>query len=472
MKTALPRTDGARRASTLVIVLWIAFGLVSLTLYFAYSMTFELRASDNRVCGLASEEAIEGAARYVGYLLTNMETNGVLPDPTTYPNEAVPIGDSHFWLIGRETNSLLVPDQVTFGLVDEASKLNLNTASSNMLVYLPRMNLDLLSAILDWRDTNGGSGAFQSYYAMQRPGYDNKCAPFDTVEEVRMLYATDMDILRGEDLNQNGILDPNENDQNRDGRAAPGILDYLTVYSREPNTYSNGTARINIRELTSSSSTLQSLLQSALNSSRANQVLTQLGLAGGMGGGGRPGRPGGGGGTVTVQFNSPLDFYRKSGMTLEEFAAVADALTVTNGAYIEGRVNVNTASPDVLACLPGIADNPDLANTLVSYRNSNPNALTSVAWVAEALGSNNSTALDALAASDCITTRTYQFTADIAALGPHGRGYRRVRFVFDTSDGTPKIVYRQDLTHLGWALGKDVRQTWVLAKDSNDRLNP
>ena len=45
-----------------------------------------------------------------------------------------------------------------------------------------------------------------------------------------------------------------------------------------------------------------------------------------------------------------------------------------------------------------------------------------------------------------ITTQSYQFTADIAALGPYGRGYRRVKFIFDTSDGTPKIVYRQDLT--------------------------
>jgi hypothetical protein len=36
-----------------------------------------------------------------------------------------------------------------------------------------------------------------------------------------------------------------------------------------------------------------------------------------------------------------------------------------------------------------------------------------------------------------------------------------VRFVFDTADGAPRIVYRQDLSHLGWALGKQVRQTWL-----------
>jgi hypothetical protein len=41
-----------------------------------------------------------------------------------------------------------------------------------------------------------------------------------------------------------------------------------------------------------------------------------------------------------------------------------------------------------------------------------------------------------------------------------------VKFVFDTSSGTPQIVYRQDLTHLGWALGKEVRQNLLLAKET------
>jgi len=81
-----------------------------------------------------------------------------------------------------------------------------------------------------------------------------------------------------------------------------------------------------------------------------------------------------------------------------------------------------------------------------------------VAWVVDAIGQNSGDVLTALQAADCMTTMSYQFTADVAALGPHGRGYRRVRFVFDTSEGTPKIIYRQDLTHLGWALGADLRR--------------
>ena len=56
--------------------------------------------------------------------------------------------------------------------------------------------------------------------------------------------------------------------------------------------------------------------------------------------------------------------------------------------------------------------------------------------------------------------------ADIAALGPFGRGYRRVKFVFDVSSGTAQVVYRKDLSHLGWALGRYVRDSLTLAKDS------
>ena len=53
------------RGSVLVIVLWVCVGLVGIALYFANSMTYELRASNNRVCGMEAEQAIEGASKYV-----------------------------------------------------------------------------------------------------------------------------------------------------------------------------------------------------------------------------------------------------------------------------------------------------------------------------------------------------------------------------------------------------------------------
>ena len=441
-----PKING-ESASTFIIVLWIAFGLVSITLYFAHSMSFELRAADNRVCGLEAEQAIEGATRYVGYVLANFQTNGAMPDTSAFLSEAVLVGDSHFWLIARDTNnpagSIGTP-QLSFGLVDEASKLSLNAASSNMLALLPRMTTDLTTRILDWRNTNGGT-ASQTYYAMQHPPYQCKNGPFETVDELRLVVGADPDgmaTLLGEDANRNGILDPNETDDNHNGRVDPGLLEFVTVYSREPGTYSNSLPRINVN---SRQQLAQFLSQQNFSRQRVTQITNALGAP-------------------FPVIASPLQFYVRSRMKPEEFAQIANAIKVNNSTnYIEGRVNVNTASLTVLGCLPGISSSPDLAQTLVSYRQTNPDKLASIAWLAEAL-SGNRDALNALQAVDCITSQSYQFTADVAALGPHGRGYRRIRFVFENLDGSPRIIYRQDLSHLGWALGKDVRQTWLVAK--------
>ncbi len=462
-----------QRGSVLVIVLWVALGLVSIALYYANSMSFELRASDNRVCGLAADQAIEGAARYVSSVLTTFATNGVVPDVTTYQSQAVPVGDAHFWLIGRPGDYTVQPDQVFFGLVDEGSKLNLNTVTTNMLGQLTNMTLELAANIVDWRDTNGNvsaNGDGPTVYSQFQPPYLCKNAPYETIDELRLVYPMDMGTLVGEDFNRNGALDPSEQDTNRNGVVDCGLLEYATVHSREPNTQSDGSPRIDVSNPTGSATQLRSLLATNLTGARLNQVLLQLGLISTS-----PSRPGppstpptGGGGTnsiaAAVSFPSPLALFLRSGMTSDEFAPIANAITVSSGAYLQGRINVNTASAAVLACLPGLT--PDLVIQLVSYRQNNPDKLTSIAWVVDALGQNNSSALAALAAGDYITTLSYQFTADIAALGPYGRGYRRVKYVFDTSSGSPQIVYRQDLSHLGWALGKDVRQTWLTAKDT------
>jgi len=449
-----------RRGSVLIIVLWIAFGLVTLALYFASSMNFELRAEDNRVSAQAAEQAIEGGARYVNYLLSTQAqngSNGCLPALLGYQCEAVPLGDAHFWLIGRDTNLPVGPGQVSFGLVDEASKLNLNTAPSNAIVWLPRMTVDLTQAILDWRDTNA-NGPTVSYYALQQPAYQCKSDPFETVDELRLLYGASMDILVGEDVNRNGVLDPTETDDNQDNQVDPGILEYFTVYSREPNTNSDGSQKVLLNPVNVNA--LRALLQTNFPA-KAQQVLASLGvLAGGGPGGGRGG--GNNPPAATTSFRSPLQFFRRSGLSSTEFAQIATNLTTVNGAFIEGRVNVNTASAPVLTCLLG----GDMAGaqTLVNYRMANPNNLTSIAWIIDALGQNFPDDLQMLETGDYITTQSYQFTADIAALGPHGRGYRRVKFVFDTLGGTPQIVFRQDLTHLGWALGKPARDKWLLAK--------
>jgi len=441
----------SQAASVLILVLWISIGLVSIALYFANSMTFELRASDNRATGIAAEQAIEGAARYVGWALSNFATNGAVPNNTQFSCAAVPVGDAHFWLIGRDPSGTLATAPY-FGLVDEASKLNLNRAGTNALSYLPNLTLDFAGAIVDWRNTNGG-GAYSLDYSSL--GYADKNYPFETVDELRLVYGATIDLLVGEDVNRNGMLDINEKDLNGNGTLDPGLFEYVTVYSRQPNFHSDGTMLTNVN----SRGTLRSLLQSTFGSARATQIMTRLGFTSGSGGGG--------GGATAPTYNNLLRFYLVSGMTPVEFGQVAYGITDTTNLYTNGLLNINTAGAPVMEALfMGLGIDQDTAQsaaqTLVTYRQQNPNNLNAISWIVDALGSNNAV-VQALrnAPRDYITTQSFQFTADIAAVGPFGRGYRRVKFVFDISEGAPKIIYRQDLSRLGWALGEKARATWV-----------
>lgn len=431
------RLTAQRDGSVLIIVLWIALGLVALTLYFGNSMSSELRASENRVALLTADQAVEGAARYVAQILAEQATNGVVPYRDDYASEAVAIGDAHFWLIGRDDGQG-APNQIAFGLVDEGSKLNINNTNVTleMLELLPRMTPELAAAIIDWRDadeevTDGGAEA--EVYARLQPAYYCKNAPFDSVDEVRLVNGATLDILLGEDLNRNGVLDPNETDDNRNGSADPGILEYITVASRESNLDSSGTNRVNIN---SSRDDFINLLTDILGSGPATRV-QQAALN-----------------NPTRQFSSLLDFYLDSTLSEEEFMQIETEITTEDGAMLPGKVNVNTAPAAVLACLPGIGD--DRAQDLVSYRQSNSATVNSVAWVTKVLSRDQ-----VLDAGPYLTGQSHQFSADIAAVGRLGRGYRRVKFVFDTTEGTPKIVYRQNLSHLGWALGREVRDNWL-----------
>ena len=431
----------SQSGSVLIIVLWVSIGLVSIALYFANQMTYEMRASDNRVSGLMADQAIEGAARYVGLALLNFATNGAVPDNTQFRCEAVPVGDAKFWLIGRDPAGGNATDPY-FGLVDEGGKLNLNNVSTNVFQYLPNVYSDFADAIMDWRGTNGVVAL--DYTSL---GYAPKYAPFETVDELRLVYGASVEMLAGEDLNRNGVADKNKKDLNSNGALDSGLLEYTTVYTREPNFHSDSTRLTNMN--TASSAQVRSLLQNAsISTSYVPQLMATNPTA-------RPYR-----GFLGLALRC-----KNIGMSSDDFARLASNVTTSTNTYFRGRVNVNTANAEVLTAL-FMGVNVDestainAAQTLVTYRQQNPGNLGSIAWIIDSLG-NTSPVITGLARGDYVTTRSYQFTADIAAVGPYGRGYRRVKLIFDVSNGTPIILYRQDLSRLGWALGETVRENMV-----------
>lgn len=420
-----------RAGSVLIVVLVVCLALVSMTLLLGHSMLLAYRGSDNEIAGREADFAIEGAAQYAEAIMTNVDQPGEMPDPDNYQAQAVPLGEATFWFIG-EPDPADNSNTPAFGLVDEASKLNLNTASLAMLENLPGMTQDLATAIVAWRSsTSSTSSATTTASASSAV----KNGPFESVEELAQVNGgTDLLTLYGTDTNLNHVLDPSES---AGGAAsfAPGLMEYLTVFSRQPNTLGNGTKRVNVTQ--GFSGALTRLLGSALGPARGGQVAASIRNAG--------------------RIRSVLEFYNKSGMTAAEFAQVSGTLTMSNSAYSKGLINVNTASETVLECVPGITQST--AQQIVSTRAGQPQPVTNLSWVAPILGPAASAQ-----AGPYLTAETYQVTADVAAVGRHGRGYRRTLFVVDNSTGTPQIVYRRNLAGLGWALGAAERQSLAKAE--------
>ena len=437
-----------QRGSVLIIVLIICLGLVSLTLVFGHSMMMSSRGEDNELAGRQAEAAIRGAEQYAETVLANAPIANTLPDRSTYQASAVPLGEAFFWFIGEPLASDPI-DKPAFSLVDEASKLNLNSASYTVLSLLPNMTPDLAVAIQQWRTTAGtGTANFLSFNTV-------KGGPFESPEELALVNGgTDPSVLYGDDANLNHVFDPEESSGASTGSASsgtpsaggspgtsaspsasgqftPGLLEYVTVFSREPNTLSDGTKRGNVLSGARSGS-VRTALAKALGTARASSVVQAVG-----------------GGRVS----SVVDFCNKGQLTPDEWNTVAPYLTMSNGTYQVGLVNANTARAEVLACLPGMTTG--LAQQLVASRpQPGTTAYGNLQWVVPILGAQ------AGSIGRYLTTHSYQFSVDAAAVGRHGRGYRRTLFVLDYSTdptGPPQIVYRRNLTNLGWALGSDAR---------------
>ncbi len=448
MNTRASISSRPEHGSVLIIVLVICLGLVSLSLVFGHSMMMSYRGEDNDLAGRQADAAIRGAEQYAETIIANATVGNTLPARSTYQASAVPLGEAFFWFIGVPLANDPT-DKPTFALVDEASKLNLNSAGATSLALLPDMTPDFALAIRQWRTTTGtdtgGSIGFNTV----------KAAPYESPEELALVNGgTDPSVLYGDDANLNHVFDPEESNKATNGGSAvaiggtsatpasssgtgqfnPGLLEYVTVFSREPNTMSDGTKRGNVLN---GVGRLRNVLTTALGNARAQEIVQRL--------------------QRVRNFRSVVDFCQQAtqqaSLTTDEWDKITPYLTMSDGTYQVGLVNANTASATVLSCLSGMTT--ALAQQMVAARPPPGDAAASnLAWIAPILGSQ------AGSVGRYLTTRSYQFSVDVAAVGRHGRGYRRTLFVLDTSTdptGPPQIVYQRNLSNLGWALGSDAR---------------
>jgi len=421
-----------RNGTVLIVVMWIVLVLAGLVLVFARAMRVELIASANHLAQLQAETVARAGLQYVLSQVDGTDGSPLAVPDTGY--EAVQVGEGFFWVL----NPSLDDDSThLFGARDEASRINLNAATEDILLKLPSMTTELAASIVDWRDADDDvspGGAENEHYLLLSDAYYCKNAPLESVDEVLLVKDASPVLLPGEDANLNGVLDPNENDgadvdppDDRDGRLARGLLHYCTVYSREPNRSTSGEARVNVNE--ANGQQLAALLRRVLDQDRLPQVMALV----------QSGRP----------FQNIVDFYLRTGLSASEFGQIADAVTATRERTLVGLVNVSTAPRQILLCLPGLEES-DVDELLV--RRSAPDTdLTTVAWVAESLPPEKAVAIGGL-----ITVRSFQFSADIVAVSGDGRAFRRHFAVIDASTSPARVLRWEDRTSLGWPLALDI----------------
>jgi type II secretory pathway component PulK len=356
------RLNTRHRGVIFITALGIIVILTGLALVFAQSMRTEALASANRRSEAEADAIEQGAEQWVLAQSEAYQTDAMTI--TQVPAEAIQVGSGYFWILTPDPDS---DQDYLYGITDEASKLNINSATSEQLLSLPTdMTQEVADAITDWRNLAGlatSDGAESDYYESLTEPYECKNAPYETLEELLLVKGMTPQFLWGYDMNRDGVIDDAE-------RQAAGST----------AGYSGGNSGIDDRGI----------------------------------------------------FN---------------YLTCYTPLTTTAGGAPTARININTASEPVLIAL-GISDSD--AEDLIDEREGND--YTNTSWATSTVAKYGT------AVTGLLTGTSHQYSADIVAVSGDGRAFKRVRIVVDVTTLPAKIVYRKDLTSLGWPLPQEINQ--------------
>lgn len=144
------------------------------------------------------------------------------------------------------------------GPADPHAKVNVNLMSFNDLMELSGMTEDVAAAIIDWIDEDdivSDLGAEQGYYAQLPSPYEPRNGPMRSLLELELVAGVDPLLVRGEDWDLNGRLDPNEDDRdaswppdNGDGALDAGWSELITTESVDGGLAWSGQERIDLTQ--------------------------------------------------------------------------------------------------------------------------------------------------------------------------------------------------------------------------------
>lgn len=312
-----------RRGFAFVLTLAILAGLVALLAITASAMRIRLREiaqnSELERARLAADAGIQRALAEFSLLVPGQ--------PTTLQDD---------WaLLGREGAEEFTLEGASFRLqiVDAAAKVDLNTAPIEQLERMP-FTQEQIDALLDWRESGNvprALGGKDEYYKNLPTPYNAGLRRLDTFDQLltvkgftaRSLYLPQTDVVSTATMIQG------QADQQ------PTLFDLADVDAYSPQTTPTGQTRVNVNN-----ATVATLVQRGLTTQLAAQIVQR--------------RP----------FNRLGDVVAVAAGNREAERVIIDELTTSGATRVEGRLNLNTASEQVLATLPNVA--PDVVQALYS----------------------------------------------------------------------------------------------------------
>ncbi len=455
-----PRRLRQRRGVILITALGIIVILAGMVIAYAISMRSEALASGNRL-SYAQANAVEQGAEM--WTLAQIDTNA--PDAvtiTTTPAEAIQVGTGYFWIL-HPISDVTQDQTYGYGITDEAGKINLNTATATtdltgpQLANLPNLEEqpNVADNIVAWVGSNDPLGAQASDY--QSLSYDTRAdlglvGGIESTDELLLVEDLTPQMLYGQDYNRNGVIEASEQNANgantiqSGGEDPRGFYNYVTCYSTVPAANPSLSVTVPINNFNNNSMTMLSQAMQLANVGDSAQILSTLGSNIG------PRSP---------PIRNMGAFYNAASpaMTPNDFGLIFPYLVAPQSKTVV-PLNVNTASEQAFACLPGLSAGD--AQTLASAQ-SDGMFSGNLAWFFNALQPNQIVGL-----ASYVTDRSYKYSADIVAVSGDGRSFKRVRIVVDATTTPSQIVYRKDLTALGWPLDPSIRAALRLGKPPPD----
>ncbi len=276
---------------------------------------------------------------------------------------------------------------IIYGVSDEESRLNVNTASPQELEKIQDMTPDIVAAVIDWRDTDNAvsqHGAESDYYLSRRPPYTARNGPFQTLRELLMVRGITPALLLGRDYRPRGQVQSFDDGGEQSAADSPdrGWAPLLTVNSAIDNVNAAGEDRVNVQSADESAlSAVNGItpdIAKAIVAYRGQHQFQSLAdlldVVAAQNRPGQNGQPNEGGENHEGPPNEPgpnTPGSNPSGpkvISEDLLTQIADDLTVNSNDQLQGLVDINTAGLEVLQCLPGL--DRQLAQAIISYRSS------------------------------------------------------------------------------------------------------